>query len=258
MPPGRSRTRSSPRIQSARSWRVNVTGDRLTEVEIVRPRRRQSACASSALGRTHSVSRLMRPMRSANGMNRAGDTSPRVGLCHRSSASAPTMAPVRESIWGWKTRESSPRSAALPRSASMARSSAVQRRAVGTPQDEWSPRRPPPAWHSPMRGATARVRRPRPTARSRSRRGRGAPPRRRPPRSVRTRPPVRRSQPPPPPYRWRDLGSRRRIPPDRWPRPGSGWTITSWSASILPMVATEGSTWPMFSIARRSNSVPAW
>jgi hypothetical protein len=43
------------------------------------------------------------PLLSATGMKSAGETTPRLGCCHRSSASAPDSRPVLRSTIGWYT-----------------------------------------------------------------------------------------------------------------------------------------------------------
>ncbi len=50
---------------------------------------------------THAPIGTMRPVSSANGMNAAGDSSPRSGCFHRRSASKPITRPVRRSMIGW-------------------------------------------------------------------------------------------------------------------------------------------------------------
>ena len=91
----RPRDSSSLTIHSARSGAAECDRrqvDRRRDLEHAAPT--PVRLGVERLGRIHSVSRLMRPIRSASGMNTPGGTSPRVGLCQRSSASAPTTMPL--------------------------------------------------------------------------------------------------------------------------------------------------------------------
>ena len=66
-----------------------------------RPAARQRAAWRAAWVSTQSPMGTMKPVSSATGMKRAGDTSPHSGSRQRISASAPTTWPVFRSSCGW-------------------------------------------------------------------------------------------------------------------------------------------------------------
>jgi hypothetical protein len=72
-----------------------------TETESSAAPRRHSATCAQAVRRTHSPILTMSPVRSATGMNMAGETDPRAGLVQRARASKPTGAPLSRSTIGW-------------------------------------------------------------------------------------------------------------------------------------------------------------
>ena len=89
---------------SSRSIRSRV--DRFIDTRWM-PKRAIAACWRAASSKTHSVSWRTKPVCSAKGMNCIGGTSPRVGCCQRTSASAPTSAPVASATLGCRYRRSS-------------------------------------------------------------------------------------------------------------------------------------------------------
>ncbi len=70
----------------------------------------------SASASTISVSRPSCPVLPAIAMNSSGESGPYVGCGQRTSASAPTRAPLSRATFGWKWTSSSPRSRARRRS----------------------------------------------------------------------------------------------------------------------------------------------
>ncbi len=83
------------------AWR-NCTADKLTAMVMgVNPLASHCANWVVAVRNTHSPIVNIRPLRSAIGMNSAGDTAPSSGWVQRSSASAPTRAPLINENWGW-------------------------------------------------------------------------------------------------------------------------------------------------------------
>ena len=61
----------------------------------------QALVWAQAVRSTHSPMGTIRLVSSATGMNSAGDTDPNSLLVQRSRASAPAMAPLVTSTWGW-------------------------------------------------------------------------------------------------------------------------------------------------------------
>src|SRR6185369_10985703 len=115
--PVRARVR---RMSSTRSPCVNCRADRFTETNVRLPPDAPSAAFSTAACR-HAASSTQRPratispVSSAIGMKASGGTRPRVGCCHRTSASKPTTSPRRRSTSGWYCKRSSSWVNALPR-----------------------------------------------------------------------------------------------------------------------------------------------
>ena len=102
--PGRRPGRAAGRPCRAASASSRLFGRQVDrDVQVVagpRARRRSGA------GRPRSTCRVsgrIRPVCSASGMNSSGGTMPCSGWCQRTSASAPTTAPVGGSTFGWKT-----------------------------------------------------------------------------------------------------------------------------------------------------------
>jgi hypothetical protein len=83
--------------------------------------RAASRSAGDCATRSRRVSGRRSPACSAAGSRCAGESSPRVGCCHRTSASTPAMRPSRRSICGGRKAQSSSPSRAV-RSSSMVRS----------------------------------------------------------------------------------------------------------------------------------------
>ncbi len=81
---------------------ANCAADRLTETLMSpSPWSCHTLICAHTLSSTHSPMALTRPYSSASGMKRFGGTLPSTGLSQRSSASAPSITPVRKHICGW-------------------------------------------------------------------------------------------------------------------------------------------------------------
>ncbi|GAC1326277.1 MAG: hypothetical protein NVSMB13_10900 [Mycobacteriales bacterium] len=77
-------------------------GERLTEIDSGRPAAYHPVAMSTAERSTTDVSGRIRPQRSAREMKESGAMRPRVGCCHRTSASAATIWPEPASACGWR------------------------------------------------------------------------------------------------------------------------------------------------------------
>ncbi len=93
---------SSGRFTSRRSRPLTLTATATSS-----PASRQARHWRTDASSTIRVSGRIRPVCSASGRKTSGVSSPRVGCCQRTSASARTMWPVRRSACGWKWTTSS-------------------------------------------------------------------------------------------------------------------------------------------------------
>ncbi len=85
------------------------SSERFTETPASRPAACHVTQALAALASMMSVSTSMRPAFSSGAMKDCGPTTPLVGWRHRATASAPFIARVAISIFGWKKGSNSPR-----------------------------------------------------------------------------------------------------------------------------------------------------
>ena len=93
--------RSAMSMRSARSGWRSWCAERLIATRICRPWSRQTPAWRQASSISQLPIALIRPKRSAIGMNWSGPTRPRVGCSQRISASAPVISPLGAWIFGW-------------------------------------------------------------------------------------------------------------------------------------------------------------
>jgi hypothetical protein len=83
-----------------RCW--NTRADRFTDTRVGgKPSSCQALFWRHASRNTHSDSGPIKPLSSASGMNADGSTNPTSGSRQRTSASMPTICPLRISTCGW-------------------------------------------------------------------------------------------------------------------------------------------------------------
>ena len=129
---GRPAAASMDATRVGRARSSSTRGERLTATRSSRPSSRNRASSANERRSTCSVSAVISPLRSASGTKSSGETMPRTGCRHRTSASAETTRPVAGSTDGWKNTSSCSAATVRRRSAYSSRRSELERSRAAT------------------------------------------------------------------------------------------------------------------------------